>query len=130
LRRLLRVFPSVSKLLVLSALLGLFSISAAAHTVTLNWGPGSTSTGTVNYQVFRGTSSNGELTTPIATAVAANCDNVNTVCTFKDSNVVAGQTYFYYVETFDGTNLSIPSNEISVIVPVAPVVGLGVTSSN
>jgi len=114
----------------LIVLLAVFSTQAQSnHKVTLTWSPSSTAD-VINYRVFRGTTSGGESATPIATTVAPACNNAGSPCTFQDTNVVAGQTYFYYVESYDGTNQSVPSNEISVTVPVSPVVGLGVTSSN
>lgn len=113
---------------VLLILLCAFNVRAG-HVVTLTWNPSPTVTVT-GYQVFRGLMSGGEGSTPInAAPVASGCTNTQT-CTYQDTSVEPGQTYFYYVESYDGTNFSVPSNEISLTVPVSPVQGLTIIQSN
>ena len=116
--------------LILFLLLAAFgqTCRAQSHSVVLNWTP-SVSPTVINYQVFRGVTSGGEGSTPIATSVAAGCTN-QTTCTFTDSSILAGQTFYYFVESYDGTNLSVPSNEVSGTVPVNAATGLRILNSN
>ena len=87
------------------------------HDVVLNWDPSSTA-GVSGYDIFRGTTSEGESTTPIATQVATGCATFAT-CTYVDTAVVAGTEYFYYVTAVasNGTIQSNASNEASATVP-------------
>lgn len=78
------------------------------HSVVLSWDQSSTSG--VTYNVYRGTSSGGEGTTPI------NLSPV-TLLTFTDTNVTPGTDYFYYVEAVDSGGSSSPSNEAPADVP-------------
>jgi hypothetical protein len=89
----------------------------ALHDVILNWVPSPT-TGVSGYDIFRGTASGGESTTPIATQVAAGCTSLTT-CTYVDTAVVAGTKYFYVVTAVSssGNTQSSPSNEASATVP-------------
>jgi hypothetical protein len=85
--------------------------------VLLNWDPSPTA-GILGYNVFRGTTSGGESTTPIATEVATGCTTFAT-CTYADTAVVAGTKYYYYVTAVgsNGTTQSAASNEASATAP-------------
>lgn len=81
------------------------------HDVVLTWTASPTS-GISGYDIFRGTSAEAESTTPLnSTPVDAT--------TYVDSNVTAGQTYYYVVSAVasNGTTQSSVSNEASATVP-------------
>ncbi len=79
--------------------------TAATGAVNLLWTPAAGATG---YNVFRGTTSLGEASTPLnTTPLAAG------VTTFQDTAVVPGNMYYYYVQAIDGLVASAPSNEQS-----------------
>jgi hypothetical protein len=78
------------------------------HSVMLTWS--ASPTGGVTYNVFRGTSSGGEGTTPINPSAI-------TSLTFTDTNVTPGTTYYYTVEAVDSAGSSAPSNEASATIP-------------
>ena len=80
--------------------------------VILSWGA-SPSSGVVGYNVYRGTTSGGEGSTPV------NSTPINGT-TYVDANVTAGTTY-YYVVTSVGSNgvQSAPSNETEAKVPTS-----------
>jgi large repetitive protein len=80
--------------------------------VSLSWSPGMGPTGT--YNVFRGTASGAESTTPIATGLAGTH--------FIDTTVTNLTTYYYVVEANNSTGASASSNEVSAV-PDAPVAG-------
>jgi hypothetical protein len=80
------------------------------HDVILSW-TASTSSGVEGYNVYRGTSSGGESSTPLNTTL------VNGT-TFTDTNVTAGTTYYYVVMAVNSSNVqSAASNETKVTVP-------------
>jgi fibronectin type 3 domain-containing protein len=79
-----------------------------SHYVVLNWG--ASPTGGVSYNVFRGTSSGAESTAPLNPSLVSGT-------TYTDSNVVAGQDYFYTVEAVDSAGSSVPSSEVSAEIP-------------
>jgi archaellum component FlaF (FlaF/FlaG flagellin family) len=81
---------------------------AGMHSVVLSWNASPT-TG-VTYNVFRGTASGGESTTPINSAPV-------TALTLTDANVTPGTTYYYTVEAVDSAGSSPASNEASAIIP-------------
>jgi fibronectin type 3 domain-containing protein len=60
----------------------------------------------VTYNVYRGTSSGGESTTPL------NPSQITTT-SYTDTNVTHGTTYYYIVEAVDSAGNSSPSNEVS-----------------
>lgn len=103
------------------------SRAQTAHSVTITFTP-STSTPSgpagLGYNLYRGTTSGGESSTPLNTtpfACSANCQFINS------QNLVEGTTYFYYIKTIDITSskLSPPSNEVSGTIPntnIAPPV--------
>jgi hypothetical protein len=80
--------------------------------VILSWGV-SPSSGIVGYNVYRGTTSGGESSTPL------NSTPINGT-SYVDTNVTAGMTY-YYVVTSVGSNgaQSAPSNETEAAVPTS-----------
>jgi titin len=77
--------------------------------VTLSW-TGSATSGVTGYNVYRGTTSGGESTTPLNSSPV-------TGTTFRDTNVQAGQTYYYVVTAVDGSTQSSDSNQASAVVP-------------
>lgn len=109
-------------------LLHLIFLLASNHQVTLNWDPSSVPN--LSYYVFRGPTAGGELSQSITpTPVALNC-NSRTACTWVDTAVSAGQTYYYTVEAYNGTTLSGPSNETIAVVPVNPATDLTIGDSH
>jgi len=70
------------------------------------------STGATSYNVYRGTSANGESTTAIATGVS----NIN----YTDSTVVNNTTYYYKVAAVNVAGVSPMSNETSATPKVVP----------
>jgi hypothetical protein len=90
------------------------ALFAQTHSVTLTWAPNSTGDPVTTYNVLRGTTSGGESTTPIGTTAASTC---TTSCTYVDSAVVGGTTYFYEITATNSGGTSGPSAETSVTVP-------------
>ena len=81
-----------------------------AHDVILSWSA-STGSGIMGYNVYRGTTSGGESSTPLNSAP------INGTA-FTDSNVTAGQTYYYVVTAVSSSyTQSSDSSESSVTVP-------------
>lgn len=72
-----------------------------AHYVSLTW-QASTSQNVVGYNVYRASSSSGPFTTPL------NSSLITTTCgalfCYTDSNVVAGQTYYYVATAVNSSN--------------------------
>jgi hypothetical protein len=88
---------------------------AGTHDVILSW---TISAGAVGYNVYRGTTSGGESTTPLnSSPEAAVC--ASTTCTYTDATVVAGTTYYYTVTAVasNGVTQSAASSEVSATVP-------------
>ena len=83
--------------------------TAGNATVSLNW---TGSSGATSYNVYRGTSSGGESSTPIATGL--------TGTSYTDSSVSNGTTYFYKVAAVNSAGTSGQSNEASAT-PTLPV---------
>lgn len=100
--------------------------SVGAHTVTITWNP-PTGTG-LTYYVFRGFSAGGG--TPIASGIALNCTGPSGGCTYTDSTVVAGMSLYYFVEAYNGSGYSSPSNIVNDQVPVTAPTGLTVVTTN
>jgi large repetitive protein len=90
---------------------GLFP-TAGNSQVSLSWNPGNGPSGT--YNVFRGTVSGGEASTPIASGL--------TGTHFIDTTVNNLTTYFYTVTANNVVGASPSSNEVTAV-PGAPVVG-------
>jgi len=104
------------KALLLFILFSMFIVrageAATVHSVDLTWGA-STSSGIVNYLVYRGTATGGPYTNIGQTAA--------TVLTFHDATVLANTTYYYVVTAKDANNESAKSNEAKAIVPADTV---------
>jgi fibronectin type 3 domain-containing protein len=99
----------------------LTAVAASGTTVALAW---TGSTGATSYNVYRGTVSDGEALTAIATT------NSSTT-SFVDSGLTSGTTYFYNLVAVNSVGISPDSNEVS-IAPVAsgpPPVPAGVSAS-
>ncbi len=78
------------------------------HSVVLTWE--ASPTGGVTYNVFRGTASGAEGTTPINTSPIP-------ALTYTDANVTPGTGYYYTVEAVDSGGSSGPSNEAAARIP-------------
>ncbi|HKV47562.1 MAG TPA: choice-of-anchor D domain-containing protein [Candidatus Acidoferrales bacterium] len=78
------------------------------HSVVLTWDASPTSG--VTYNVFRGTASGVEGTTPINTSPLS-------ALTFTDASVTPGTGYYYTVEAVDSGGSSGPSNEAAAKIP-------------
>lgn len=83
-----------------------------AHSITLNWAAAPKATA---YFVYRGTKAGGEAGTPINGSPISGTTYTDT------AGLVEGTTYFYFVTSFDGTNQSVPSLEVSATVPTSPL---------
>lgn len=79
--------------------------------VALSWSAGS---GASSYNVYRGTSSGGESSTPLVTGVSGT--------TYTDTTVTNGTKYYYKVASVNTAGTSSQSNEASAT-PVAPTEG-------
>jgi hypothetical protein len=83
---------------------------------------GSVACGPIGYNIYRGTTSGGESPTPLnPSPTATNCSGA--ACTYTDSTVTVGHTYYYYIQAYDETWLdaSVNSNEASATVnPIVP----------
>jgi fibronectin type 3 domain-containing protein len=80
--------------------------------VLLNW---TASANATSYNIYRGATGGGELSTAIATGVTA----VN----YADTGVTNGTTYYYVVKAVDGAGISAASNEASAIPHIGAPVG-------
>ena len=82
-----------------------------SHDVIITWTASATSK-VSGYYVYRGTASGKESTTPLNSSPIAGTS-------YADSNVTAGQTYYYVVTTVgsNGTTQSVGSTETSATVP-------------
>src|SRR5207244_501543 len=79
-----------------------------AHSVTLNWGASTSSV--AGYNIYRAAVSGG--------SYARQNQSANGTLTFTDTNVQAGQQYFYVVTSVDLNSVeSTYSNEVSARVP-------------
>ena len=100
-----------------------------AHQVVLNWLPSVDAGPGIGYNILRGTTAVQESSVPInATPVAVGATTAP-ACTYTDTTVVAGTTYFYTVVTESGTVVSGASNEVSATIPLAPPTGLRCSAS-
>ncbi len=86
--------------------------TVASHQINLSWtppvGPIPAGIGVAGYNVYRGTTSGGELSTPINSLPLPPSQ-----LTYNDTNVAAGNTYFYQVRAVNGAAFGPPSNEVS-----------------
>ncbi|HVU18608.1 MAG TPA: malectin domain-containing carbohydrate-binding protein [Candidatus Didemnitutus sp.] len=83
--------------------------TAGTSNVLLVW---NTTSGATSYNVYRGTASNGESGTPIATGV--------TTTNYSDTSVTNGTTYYYKVAAVNSAGVSALSNETSAMPHVVP----------
>jgi len=97
---------------------GLIATVVSGSEINLTWtAPSGTVTG---YNVYRGTASGGESTTPVATGLA--------VASYADMNVTAGTTYYYTVAAANSAGTGPASAEASAVVPTAPSAPTGLTA--
>jgi hypothetical protein len=93
-------------------------VTAASHSVSLSWTP-STTSGVASYSIYRITSSSTTApATPyqsLASVLATTCSG--TLCTYTDTSVTAGTSYWYYAAAVNGGNVSAPSNIVQAVVP-------------
>jgi len=82
--------------------------SAVSHSVTLSWLASST-TGVTGYNVYRGTATGGPYSKVTTSAV--------TGLGYTDTNVTAGQTYYYVATAVEGSSESAYSNQATAAVP-------------
>jgi hypothetical protein len=82
------------------------TVRPGGTTATLKW-KASASGHPRSYNIYRGTMSDGEATTPIATISG-------TTTTYTDTGLINGTTYFYNVAAINSTGVSPDSNEVSV----------------
>jgi hypothetical protein len=107
------------------------SATATAHSVVLTWTASSDGAAnpTLAYNIYRGTAAGGESSTALnSSPVAAACSSTST-CTFTDTGVTVGSTYFYTVKATLNGALSAASNEASATVPIAAPTGLTATGN-
>jgi F5/8 type C domain/Fibronectin type III domain len=78
--------------------------TSGSGTVTLHW-TGSSSGSPTSYSIYRGTKSDGEATTPVATVNGA-------TTTFTDTGLTNNTSYFYNVAANNAVGVSPDSNEI------------------
>jgi fibronectin type 3 domain-containing protein len=103
------------------------TITPGNTTARLSW-TASASGSPTSYTIYRGTKSDGEATTPVATTNG-------TTTTVTDAGLKNGTTYFYNVAANNSVGISPDSNEVSVTpaasatVPPAPT-GLAATAGN
>jgi hypothetical protein len=92
----------------------------AQHAATLSWIPSTSSEATLGYNIFRSTTSGTEKAPALnASPVAINC--TSGACTYTDTTVIAGQTYYYVIQAFDTSDspaASANSNEVSIPIPL------------
>ncbi|HVN03754.1 MAG TPA: hypothetical protein VMT86_05005, partial [Bryobacteraceae bacterium] len=94
-------------------------VTATSHSVTLTWTP-STSSNIATYTIYRINSSSSTAPptpyTSLASIQASTCSG--TSCTYTDTNVTAGQSYWYYTTAVNTSNsASGPSNIVQAIIP-------------
>ncbi len=77
------------------------------HAVVLQWNVDS---GATSYEVYRGTVSGGEGTTPLNESAISGTS-------YTDTNVTSGTTYFYTVKAVNSAGTSSASNEASAAIP-------------
>jgi hypothetical protein len=91
-----------------------------AHQATFSW---TASTDTVaGYDVFRGTSSGGESTTPLNSSPI-------TGTTYTDTTLTPG-TWYYVAKSTEGGALSVASDEVVVVILPAPPTNFALVSSS
>jgi hypothetical protein len=97
---------------------GLTATAVSGSEINLTWtAPPGTVTG---YNVYRGTTSGGESTTPVATGLA--------IASYADMNVAPGTSYYYTVAATNSAGTGPASAEASAAVPTAPSAPTGLTA--
>jgi hypothetical protein len=97
---------------------GLTATAVSGSEINISWtAPSATVTG---YSVYRGTTSGGESTTPVATGLA--------VASYADMNVVPGTSYYYTVAATNSAGTGPASAEASAAVPMPPSAPTGLTA--
>ncbi len=110
--------PAAPKLSPPAAPTGL-TATQVGRRATLEW---TASSGATSYNVYRGTTSDGEGTTPIATGI--------TTTSFTNTGLTKGQTYFFKVAAVNAGGTSALSNEASTQLDVsAPLSPTGLTAT-
>src|SRR5256712_3824228 len=96
--------------------------TAGNSQVTLAWSVSSSNGGATitGYDVYRGSASNGEGTTPIATVTGTS---------YTDSGLTNGKTYYYKVTAINSVGESLASNEASAT-PQLPALSVSVTTDS
>jgi hypothetical protein len=105
--------------------------TATTHSVVLAWTASSDGAAnpTLAYNVYRGTAPGGESSTALnPSPVAAGCSSAST-CTYTDTAVTVGNTYYYTVKATLNGGLSAASNEASATIPIAAPTGLAATGN-
>ncbi len=100
------------------------TVTPGSTGATLKW-TASTSGSPASYSIYRGTATDGEAVTPVATVSG-------TTTTFTDTGLTNGKTYFYNVAANNGVGTSPDSNEVSVSpgsVTAAPPAPAGLAAS-
>jgi hypothetical protein len=83
-------------------------VAPPQHGVSLSWG--NSGSGTVGYNVYRGSASGG----PYSKINSA----LDAAAAYSDNSVVAGQTYYYVATAVDGSGMESPySNEAQAVIP-------------
>lgn len=99
---------------------------AQTHTVTLAWTPSVVTPSNppapvLSYTILKGTTSGGEgsfVTVPVASLPACPTGTPAGKLCYIDSAVVNGTTYFYEIVATNSAGSSIPSSEISAVIPL------------
>jgi Fibronectin type III domain len=81
------------------------TVTPGTGSATLSW-TGSTSGNPTSYNIYRGTKSDGEATTAVATVTG-------TTTKFTDTGLHSGTTYFYAVAANNGVGVSPDTNEVT-----------------
>lgn len=94
--------------------------SGGGHSVSLSW-TASTSSNVASYNIYRITSSSTTApATPYPSLASAPATTAcsSTPCTYTDTSVAAGTSYWYYAAAVDtSNNVSAPSNIVQAVVP-------------
>ena len=80
------------------------SATASRGQIALSW---TVSSGATQYQVYRGTASDGEANAPVATT--------NGATTYVDTGLTNGSVYYYNVSASNGVGVSPDSNDVAVV---------------
>jgi len=93
--------------------------TTVSHSASLSWTP-STSSNVASYNIYRiQSSSTTAPPTPypsLGSISATTCSG--TVCTYTDTSVLAGQSYWYYATAVNtGGSESVPSNIVQAVIP-------------